>query len=47
MARPILPELHQLLFEDLLRNALLEDLGRAGDVTTDVFGNPLCTEYDC
>lgn len=35
MARPILPELHQLLFEDLLRHALLEDLGRAGDVTTD------------
>ncbi len=35
MAQPILPELHQLLFEDLLRHALLEDLGRAGDVTTD------------
>jgi nicotinate-nucleotide pyrophosphorylase (carboxylating) len=35
MARPILPELHQLLFEDLLRHALLEDLGRAGDVTSD------------
>jgi len=35
MTRPILPELHQLLFEDLLRHALLEDLGRAGDVTTD------------
>ena len=35
MARPILPELHQLLFEDLLRRALLEDLGRAGDVTSD------------
>jgi nicotinate-nucleotide pyrophosphorylase (carboxylating) len=32
---PILPELHQLLFEDLLRSALVEDLGRAGDVTTD------------
>jgi nicotinate-nucleotide pyrophosphorylase (carboxylating) len=27
--------LHQLLFEDLLRHALLEDLGRAGDVTSD------------
>lgn len=35
MTRPILPELHQLLFEDLLRHALLEDLGRAGDVTSD------------
>ena len=35
MAKPILPELHQLLFEDLLRHALLEDLGRAGDVTSD------------
>jgi nicotinate-nucleotide pyrophosphorylase (carboxylating) len=35
MARPILPELHQLLFEDLIRRALLEDLGRAGDVTSD------------
>jgi len=35
MAQPILPELHQLLFQDLLRHALLEDLGRAGDVTTD------------
>jgi nicotinate-nucleotide pyrophosphorylase (carboxylating) len=35
MAQPILPELHQLLFEDLLRRALLEDLGRAGDVTSD------------
>lgn len=35
MARPILPELHQLIFEDLLRHALLEDLGRAGDVTSD------------
>jgi nicotinate-nucleotide pyrophosphorylase (carboxylating) len=35
MTQPILPELHQLLFEDLLRRALLEDLGRAGDVTSD------------
>lgn len=35
MAIPILPELHQLIFEDLLRRALLEDLGRAGDVTSD------------
>lgn len=35
MASPILPELHQLLFEDLLRHALLEDLGRAGDITSD------------
>ena len=35
MTKPILPELHQLLFEDLLRHALLEDLGRAGDVTSD------------
>ena len=35
MFRKVLPELHQLLFEDLLRHALLEDLGRAGDVTSD------------
>jgi nicotinate-nucleotide pyrophosphorylase (carboxylating) len=35
MARPILPELYQLIFEPLLRLALLEDLGRAGDVTSD------------
>lgn len=32
VARGPLP---QLLYEDLLRGALLEDLGRAGDVTTD------------
>jgi nicotinate-nucleotide pyrophosphorylase (carboxylating) len=43
VAQPILPELHQLLFEDLLRHALLEDLGRAGDVTTDaVVEHDLC-----
>jgi nicotinate-nucleotide pyrophosphorylase (carboxylating) len=30
-ARPLLP----LLYEDVVRRALLEDLGRAGDVTTD------------
>jgi nicotinate-nucleotide pyrophosphorylase (carboxylating) len=30
-----LQRLPYLLFEDLVRNALLEDLGRAGDITTD------------
>ncbi len=30
-----LPPLHPLLYEDLVRRALLEDLGLAGDLTTD------------
>ncbi len=28
------PKLSPLMIEDLVRNALLEDLGRAGDITT-------------
>jgi len=32
---PMLPPLLPLLYEDLVRRALAEDLGRAGDVTTD------------
>lgn len=34
-AAPTLPELPRLIYEPLLRRALREDLGRAGDVTTD------------
>jgi nicotinate-nucleotide pyrophosphorylase (carboxylating) len=30
-----LPSLHPVLYDDLLRRALKEDLGRAGDLTTD------------
>ncbi len=30
-----LPSLHPLQYEDLLRRALREDLGGAGDLTTD------------
>ncbi len=30
-----IPSLQPLLYEDLVRRALLEDLGRAGDITTD------------
>jgi nicotinate-nucleotide pyrophosphorylase (carboxylating) len=33
---PILP----LLYEDVIRRALLEDLGRAGDITTDAIAPP-------
>jgi nicotinate-nucleotide pyrophosphorylase (carboxylating) len=29
------PELHALQYEDIVRRSLLEDLGRAGDLTTD------------
>ena len=32
---PIVPALPAILYEHLVRAALLEDLGRAGDVTTD------------
>jgi nicotinate-nucleotide pyrophosphorylase (carboxylating) len=35
-----LPPLFPVLYEDLLRRALLEDLGRAGDVTTDAVVAP-------
>ncbi len=35
MADPALPPLPRLLVEPVVRAALLEDLGRAGDVTTD------------
>jgi nicotinate-nucleotide pyrophosphorylase (carboxylating) len=31
---------HPLLYEDVIRRALLEDLGRAGDVTTDAIVTP-------
>jgi nicotinate-nucleotide pyrophosphorylase (carboxylating) len=34
-APPPLAPLYPLLYEDLIRRALLEDLGRAGDLTTD------------
>jgi nicotinate-nucleotide pyrophosphorylase (carboxylating) len=35
-----LPPLVPILYEDLVRRALLEDLGRAGDVTTDAIVPP-------
>lgn len=35
MSRPALPALPPLLYEPLVRRALEEDLGRAGDLTTD------------
>lgn len=35
-----LPPLQPLLYEDLVRRALAEDLGRAGDVTTDAIVPP-------
>ena len=35
MSQPHLPPLPHLLVEPLLRTAFLEDLGRAGDITTD------------
>ena len=35
-----LPELLPLLIEPIVRNALLEDLGRAGDITTDAIVGP-------
>ena len=34
------PSLVPLLYEDVVRRALLEDLGRAGDVTTDAIAPP-------
>lgn len=34
------PSLLPLLYEDVVRRALLEDLGRAGDVTTDAIAPP-------
>jgi nicotinate-nucleotide pyrophosphorylase (carboxylating) len=34
------PPLLPLLYEDVVRRALLEDLGRAGDVTTDAIARP-------
>ncbi|NWG13880.1 MAG: carboxylating nicotinate-nucleotide diphosphorylase [Acidobacteria bacterium] len=42
MAFPIpnLPPLPRLLYEDTVRKALLEDLGRAGDLTTDAIVPP-------
>ncbi len=35
MSEPLINPLHPILFEETLRQALLEDLGRAGDLTTD------------
>lgn len=42
MARPAepLPPLYPILYEELLRRALREDLGRAGDLTTDAIVGP-------
>ncbi|WP_395696716.1 carboxylating nicotinate-nucleotide diphosphorylase [Methylocella sp.] len=37
---PSLAPPHRLLLEPLVRNALLEDLGRAGDVTSDAIAPP-------
>ena len=34
MTTSLRPQLSPLMIEDLVRNALLEDLGRAGDITT-------------
>jgi len=34
------PPLLSLLYEDVVRRALLEDLGRAGDITTDAIAPP-------
>ena len=36
----IVPPLPRLMFEDQVRAALLEDLGRAGDITTDAIIPP-------
>ena len=35
MSVPLLPPLYPLLYEDVVRRALAEDLGRAGDLTSD------------
>jgi nicotinate-nucleotide pyrophosphorylase (carboxylating) len=40
MAIDSLPSLPELLYADLVRRALLEDLGRAGDITTDAIVPP-------
>jgi nicotinate-nucleotide pyrophosphorylase (carboxylating) len=39
-SRRELPPLPSLLYDELVRSALLEDLGRAGDVTTDAIVEP-------
>ncbi len=40
MTAPAVPPLWPLLWEDLVRRALAEDLGRAGDLTTDAIVPP-------
>jgi nicotinate-nucleotide pyrophosphorylase (carboxylating) len=40
MAALTVPQLPRLMFEDQVRAALLEDLGRAGDITTDAIIPP-------
>jgi nicotinate-nucleotide pyrophosphorylase (carboxylating) len=37
---PYLPPLYPVLYEQIVRRALLEDLGRAGDLTTDAIVSP-------
>jgi len=41
MKQVIIPPLHRLQFEGLLRRALSEDLGRGGDLTTDSIFSPV------
>ena len=40
MTRAYLPELPQLMVEDQVRAALIEDLGRAGDITSNATIGP-------